>query len=234
MNKLIKIENLSKSFGDKTIIDKFNMEIYQGENIAILGYSGCGKTTFLRMMGGFEAYDSGTIKLNDEDVLNPSRDSIMVFQDFAQLFQWKTVLNNVSWPLLATKIVNEKNRAQKIAIQYLSDMGIVESDFSKYPTHISGGMKQRVVLARALALRPKILLLDEPFGALDEITRIKTQDITYSVCRKYKITTLLVTHSINEAFKMADRIIMFDGETPTVLSNTAQNQMKIEKFFGLR
>ncbi len=208
-NKILKVTELSKKFGDQEIFKDVKFSVKEGEKLGIIGYSGCGKTTLLRILGGFEKADAGKVIIANKRVKKPTRKAIMVFQDFSQLLPWRTVLDNVVWPMLTTGVEKEKEHATRIAKDYLKEMGLDESSFDKYPVQLSGGMKQRVAVARALALRPKILLMDEPFAALDNLTRKKMQDITRNACEKHKISAVLVTHSVKEAVVMCDRILIF-------------------------
>ncbi len=207
-NTLLKADSLSKTYGNQIIFHNLNFSVNRGETFAIIGQSGCGKTTLLRILGGFESADGGNVSIEDQIIERPSKTAIMVFQDFAQLFPWRTLIDNVVWPMLATGTVDSKAEAIEIAEKYLTDMKINPEDYKKYPVQCSGGMKQRVVLARALSLKPKVLLMDEPFGALDYLTREKIQKITREVACKYNLTVILVTHSINEALNMANRILI--------------------------
>ena len=208
-NKILKAIDLSKKYGDQEIFKDVKFSVKEGEKLAIIGYSGCGKTTLLRILGGFEKPDTGKVLIGKKRVRKPKRKAIMVFQDFSQLLPWRTVLDNVVWPMMITGVERDKEQAISIAKDYLKEMGLSEATFGKYPVQLSGGMKQRVAVARALALRPKILLMDEPFAALDNLTRKKMQDITRNACEKHKISAVLVTHSVKEAVVMCDRILIF-------------------------
>ena len=208
-NVIMKVRDLSKSFGKRKIFSDLNFEVKEGEKLAIIGYSGCGKTTLLRILGGFEKADSGKVVIAKKRIKKPTKKAIMVFQDFSQLLPWRTVLDNVVWPMMITGVERDKQKAIKIAKKYLSEMGLNETTFEMYPVQLSGGMKQRVAMARALALRPKMLLMDEPFGALDNLTRRKMQEITRAACEKHNMSAVLVTHSVKEAVMMCDRILVF-------------------------
>lgn len=206
---IMKVRGLSKSFGKRQIFSDVDFEVKEGEKLGIIGYSGCGKTTLLRILGGFEKADSGKVVIAKKRIKKPTKKAIMVFQDFAQLLPWRTVLDNVVWPMMITGVEKDKQKAVKIAKKYLSEMGLSDATFEMHPVQLSGGMKQRVAMARALAMRPKMLLMDEPFGALDNLTRRKMQEITRTACDKHKISAVLVTHSVKEAVMMCDRILVF-------------------------
>ena len=225
-NIILKASDLSKNFGDQTIFKDLNFKVKEGEKLGIIGYSGCGKTTLLRILGGFEQASASKVVIAKKRIRKPTRKAIMVFQDFSQLLPWRTVLDNVVWPMMITGVEKDITRAKKIAQNNLKEMGLDKSTFSKYPVQISGGMKQRVAVARALALRPKILLMDEPFGALDNLTRKRMQDITRAVCEKHNIAAVLVTHSVKEAVIMCDRILVFSPNGKYTIIKSDENAKK--------
>lgn len=232
---LVQVKNLTKKFDKKTVIKSINIDIKKGETLAIIGYSGCGKTTLLRIIGGFEKPTSGSVFMDEKEVIGPSRNSIMVGQEHNQLFPWKTALENVTWVMMATGIMNNKKEVERIAKRYLKELDIRSADYDKYPAQLSGGMKQRITIARALALRPSILLLDEPFGSLDDLTRRKVQDVVKDACTKNNVTVILVTHNISEAIKMADKILVFEKNGKTSLLNNNKNiEKQIEQKLGIK
>jgi len=232
---LIKVQKLTKSYDGKAIFKNLHFTIKQGEVLAVIGYSGCGKSTLLRILGGFEKPDTGEVLLDSVRVVRPSKDKIMIFQDFAQLLPWRTVLDNVVWPMLVTGAVATRTEAMEITKKCLADMELSESNFQKFPSQLSGGMKQRVAVARALALKPKVLLMDEPFGALDILTRKKMQIITREVCEKHHVATVLVTHSVAESVIMSDKILVFcpNGKTK-IIKNDAQADPIIEELLNVK
>lgn len=206
---MLKIEGLSKSFSRKgktiTALEGFDLEVKEGEFVAIVGPSGCGKSTFLHMFGGFEPKDSGRMLLDGHEVVVPGIDRGMLFQEYA-LYPWRTVLGNVLWPLEAQSIA--KAERNEIARNYIELVGL--TDFiNHYPNELSGGMKQRVALARLLALNPRVLLMDEPFGALDAMNRELLQEELERIWEQTRKTVLFVTHDIEEAIYLADRVIVF-------------------------
>jgi NitT/TauT family transport system ATP-binding protein len=206
---MLKIEGLSKSFSrqGKTIIalEGFDLEVAEGEFVAIVGPSGCGKSTFLHMFGGFEPKNAGRMLLDGHEVVGPGVDRGMLFQEYA-LYPWRTVMGNVLWPLEAQGL--PKAERQKIAAKFIHLVGL--SDFTNhYPNELSGGMKQRVALARLLALNPRVLLMDEPFGALDAQNRELLQEELERIWEQTRKTVLFVTHDIDEAIYLADRVIVF-------------------------
>ena len=234
VNHLIRIDKVSKKYNKKYLFKDLSFDIKVGETIAVIGYSGCGKTTLLRMIGGFEVATSGSIFMEDKKVLTSSKEAIMVGQDHNQLFPWKTAIQNVSWPMIVTGECMSRKEAIGLAKKYLFDLGITLADCNKYPVQLSGGMKQRATIARALALKPKLLLLDEPFGSLDDLTRRKAQDVVKTVCERHKVTTVLVTHNIGEAIKMADRILVFTNNGKIeLIKNDSNTEKRLKKLLDV-
>jgi putative spermidine/putrescine transport system ATP-binding protein len=203
------IKNLRKAYGANNVVENFNLAIDQGEFVSFLGPSGCGKTTTLRMVAGFEIPTAGTIEINGKDVTNlrPNQRNVgMVFQAYA-LFPNMTVAENVAFGLKVAKrpAAEIKDRvAEMLALIKLPQMG------SRYPYQLSGGQQQRVALARALAIKPQVLLLDEPLSALDAKIRVSLREEIRNVQRKLGITTIYVTHDQEEALSMSDRIVVMN------------------------
>lgn len=197
----IHIQSVVKSFGEKEVIKNIDLEIAAGSFVAIVGRSGCGKSTLLRMLAGLEQANQGQI-LFDGEVVNEVRpDMRMLFQD-ARLLPWKTSLENVQ--------LGEKDRSAEKAKQFLSRVGLAEK-VNDWPSQLSGGQRQRVALARALVSDPHLLLLDEPLGALDALTRIDMQNLIEQLWQKERFTTILVTHDVDEAVALADRVILISN-----------------------
>jgi len=175
------------------------------EFVCFIGPSGCGKTTLLRITAGLEKPDSGTLTVNNEPIKGPGPDRGMVFQEYS-LFPWRTVLKNVTFSLELKKV--PKSEREKIARDFLELVGL--SKFAdSYPHELSGGMKQRVAIARALVNDPKLLLMDEPFGAVDAQTRNRLQHELLNIWEKKKKTVLFITHSVDEAVFLADKVVVF-------------------------
>ena len=220
---MLKIEGLSKSFSRQgktiTALDGFNLDVDEGEFVAIVGPSGCGKSTFLHIFGGFEPKNAGRMMLDGAEVSGPGVDRGMLFQEYA-LYPWRTVMGNVLWPLEAQEV--EKAKRMEIASKYVSLVGL--NDFTNhYPNELSGGMKQRVALARLLALNPRVLLMDEPFGALDAQNREFLQEELERIWEQTRKTVLFVTHDIDEAIYLSDRVIVFTARPGRIKSDIRIN-----------
>jgi len=186
-------------------IDKITFDVEQGSLVTLLGPSGCGKTTFLKIVGGLIPATSGTVQIGGQDVIEPHEDFGVVFQQ-ANLMPWRTIVDNVLFPMeiLGRRDGAAVGRAQEL----LASVGL-EGFEKSYPSQLSGGMQQRVALCRALIHKPKLLLMDEPFGALDELTRMEMQDLLLDIRVKTNATVMFVTHSISEAVYISDVIAVF-------------------------
>ncbi len=225
MNDFLKAVSISKTYLNENkklkVLEDISFSIGKGEILCILGASGCGKSTLLRVIGGFERIDKGEILICGNKVLKPSADMVMIFQDYNQLFPWMTVLENVLFPLKVNKIGASAMQRIEISIEYLKLVGL--EDFKNYyPHQLSGGMKQRAAIARGLALKPSVLLMDEPFGSLDAITRSNLQNELLDIWRKTEVTIVFVTHDINEALALGDNIIVMD-KTPGRIKERIKN-----------
>ncbi len=210
MSKLLEVKNLTKNYhdspGSPDILKNLNLTVEQGDFLCILGPSGCGKTTLIRCIAGFEDYE-GDILVEGQKVTETGIDRFMVFQDFNQLFPWKTVKKNIQYPL---KINGLKDKAEldRITEEHLELVGLKGyGDF--YPHQLSGGMKQRVAIAKGLALNPKIILMDEPFASLDAMTRNKLQGELWKIKEKENATVIFITHNIQEALVLGTRVTLF-------------------------
>ncbi len=208
----IRAVDLRKVFGNVVAIDGLNLEIKESEFAVIVGPSGCGKSTFLYLIAGFEKPTSGKIFLNDEVIQGPGPDRGFVFQEFA-LYPWKSVLSNIMFGLEIQGI--PKGEARKKAMHYVRMIGL-EGFEEKYSHELSGGMKQRVGIARALAYDPEVLLMDEPFGALDAQTKKIMQGELLRIWRETKKTVVYVTHSVIEATYLADRVFVLTSRPSKV------------------
>ncbi len=204
----IEIEHAGKTFVQNgkefTAFEDVSLSIEKGEFICLLGPSGCGKSTLLNAVAGFSPVTSGCVKIDEKEVKEPSVRNVTIFQNYG-LLPWRTVQKNVELGLEPKKLAKEER--SKIADKYIELVGL--SNFKKsHPKQLSGGMQQRVSIARALAVDPDIIFMDEPFGALDAITRMKLQDDILSISKQEKKTIIFVTHDIEEAVFLADRIVI--------------------------
>lgn len=183
---------------------RIDFDVHRGDRFVLLGASGCGKSSLLKAVAGFLSPREGSIRLDGAPVTGPGPDRIVVFQEFDQLPPWKTVLGNVMFPLLASRRL-PRPQARERALDALSKVGL--ADFADaHPHQLSGGMKQRVAIARALAMQPKVMLMDEPFAALDALTRRRMQEELLALWDEVRFTLLFVTHSIEEALVVGNRI----------------------------
>jgi NitT/TauT family transport system ATP-binding protein len=206
---LVEVRDLVKTFrrGERVVeaIDRFGLSVEANEFVAIVGPSGCGKSTFLHILGGFEPANGGTILLGGAPIAGPGPDRGMLFQEFA-LFPWRSVIGNVVWSLEVQGMTKEERLSR--AERYLRMVGLWNFR-DAYPAELSGGMKQRVALARVLAFEPAVLLMDEPFGALDAQTRELMQEELQAIWQQHRKTVLFVTHDIEEAIYLGDRVVVF-------------------------
>jgi nitrate/nitrite transport system ATP-binding protein len=205
------IENLVKSYakpdGSRSVVlDGINLNVGANEFISVIGHSGCGKSTMLKIVAGLERATSGSVWLEGKEVRKPGAERMMVFQHYS-LLPWLTVRENIR--LAVDEVLKTATRAEKIGIvnEHLAMVNLTDAA-DKYPDEISGGMKQRVGIARALAIRPKMLLMDEPFGALDALTRGKLQRQVLDIWENHRQAVMMITHDVDEALYMSDRIIM--------------------------
>ena len=207
----INISNVSKRFTRKgqefTALDHVNLTIEKGEFICLLGPSGCGKSTLLNAIAGFELPTSGSITINGEEVRKPNPKHVTIFQNYG-LLPWRNVVRNVELALESVKCTKAERREK--AEKYLKMVGL-ENFMEASPHQLSGGMQQRVAIARALTAEPDIIFMDEPFGALDAITRIKLQDDILDIQKSQKKTIIFVTHDIEEAVYLADRVVVMQN-----------------------
>jgi len=205
------IDGVSKVYptpgGPYTVLDNISLEVAEGEFICVIGHSGCGKSTLLDLVSGFGQPTSGEVRLQSVPIREPGPDRMVVFQNYS-LLPWMSAAENVA---LAVNTVfphlKRNGDASRIVESHLAMVGLSEAA-DKKPASLSGGMKQRVSIARALALQPKVLILDEPFGALDPITKEELQEELLKIWQEHKVTVLMITHSIDEALFLADRVVM--------------------------
>ena len=221
----LKVEGLGKSYpgSPEPVFDGVNFSIHQGEFVCIIGHSGCGKTTILNVLAGLESATMGHVFMDNREVAGPSLDRGVVFQGHA-LMPWLTVRKNIAfavrskWPGWNRAQVNEHVE------KYVALVGLA-SAIDKTPSALSGGMKQRVGIARAFAIQPRMLLLDEPFGALDALTRGTIQDELLRICAETHQTVFMITHDVDEAILLADRILLMSNGPQARVAEIVRNTM---------
>jgi NitT/TauT family transport system ATP-binding protein len=219
---IVEFTNVTKRFGALTVIRDVSFKVQdlpaKGEFIAILGPSGCGKSTVLRLIAGLAPHhpaSEGTVLVGGRPVERPGSDRSMVFQDYTS-FDHRTVEDNVAFGLECRGMASKERRDR--AREWIAKVGLnVKRDAGKYPSELSGGMRQRVAIARTLALSPRIILMDEPFGALDPTTRLHMQALLVDLWREAQATVFFVTHSIEEAVYLGDRVYVFSSAPGTIL-----------------
>jgi bicarbonate transport system ATP-binding protein/nitrate/nitrite transport system ATP-binding protein len=240
------IEDVSKVYptpdGPYTVLDGVNLTVQEGEFICLIGHSGCGKSTLLNMVAGFSRPTDGDVQLQGKRILEPGPDRMMVFQGYA-LLPWLSAYDNVY--LAVDSVYPKKSQADKKAIvrEHLDMVGLSDAA-DKKPGQLSGGMKQRVAIARALSIRPEILILDEPFGALDAITKEELQEELLKIWREHRVTVLMITHDIDEALFLADKLVMMTNgpaakigevmEIPFARPRNRARMMEDPKYYELR
>lgn len=240
------IEGVSKIYptseGSYTVLDDINLKVREGEFICLIGHSGCGKSTLLNMVSGFNKPTNGVVWLQGQPITEPGPDRMMVFQNYC-LLPWLNVFDNVY--LGVDSVFPNKSQAEKRTIvrEHLAMVGLTEAA-EKKPSQISGGMKQRVAIARALAIRPQLLILDEPFGALDAITKEELQEELLQIWSDHQVTVLMITHDIDEALFLADRLVMMTNgpaanigevlETPFSRPRNRRQIMENPEYYHLR
>jgi NitT/TauT family transport system ATP-binding protein len=214
LSKTFEIEEGFNRISRVVALQDFDLDVSEGELVTVIGPSGCGKSTFLMVVAGIYPYDSGTIQLDGRDIQEPGLDRGIVFQDFA-LFPWMTVANNVKFGLTNMGTLS-KQEQQETTEKYLNLVNLQEFA-DVYPYRLSGGMKQRVGIARALATEPEILLMDEPFGALDAQTRKNLQRQLLNIWSETKKTIVFITHSVREAVFLSERVVVMSNRPGKVI-----------------
>ncbi|HEY9891495.1 MAG TPA: ABC transporter ATP-binding protein [Candidatus Sericytochromatia bacterium] len=243
----LKVENLVKSYPtpdgeDFTVLNGINLSIGADEYISVIGHSGCGKSTLLKIVAGLETATSGLVTLEGKEIRKPGAERMMVFQHYS-LLPWLTVRENIR--LAVDEVLKKATPTEKkqIVSEHLAMVNL-NAAANKYPDEISGGMKQRVGIARALAIRPKMLLMDEPFGALDALTRGKLQKQVLDIWESQRQAVMMVTHDVDEALYMSDRIVMMTNgpkatigeilEVPFAHPRDRQMLRESKEYFDLR
>ncbi|MDF9776148.1 ABC transporter ATP-binding protein [Pseudomonas baetica] len=232
---LLSVDNVSLEYRTPQRVvratHQVSFEIDPADRFVLLGPSGCGKSTLLKAAAGFIQPVEGEIRLQGQRIEAPGPDRIVVFQEFDQLPPWKTVKQNVMFPLLASKTL-KRREAEERALHYLEKVGL-RAFADAYPHTLSGGMKARVAIARALAMQPKILLMDEPFAALDALTRRKMQEELLLLWEEVRFTLLFVTHSIEEALVVGNRILLLSPHPGRVRAQVHSHQYDLHSLGGV-
>ncbi|MGB6009583.1 ABC transporter ATP-binding protein [Castellaniella sp.] len=230
----LSFSQVEKQFGDLRVVDRFDSEIAPGELVALVGPSGCGKSTLLHMAAGLEKPSAGQVLADGQPIRSPDPSRMLMFQENA-LYPWLTLSQNVAMALELQKVPRAQARAQAAA--WLDKVRL--KGFEDYfPHQVSGGMRQRCALARAFITQPEVLLLDEPFGALDALTRMTLQDALRTLIRETRPTVLLVTHDVDEALFLADRILVFSARPSNLLKefhlSDSDKTHDLSNFAGMR
>ena len=219
---VLQVKDISKSFGQEKIIENISLELREGEIVSLLGVSGGGKTTLFNIIAGLSEPDSGEVTLDGSDIIGkPGSVSYMLQKDL--LLPYYTVIDNVALPLIVGGM--DKKQAREKAGSYFEEFGLSGTE-KKYPAQISGGMKQRAALLRTYLFSEKVALLDEPFSALDMMTKSAVHEWYLDVMEKIKLSTLFITHDIDEAILLSDRIYLLTGKPGTITKEIIINQPK--------
>jgi len=230
MTSYLELKNIEKSYqaeqGTIKVLKNIKLQIKKNEFITILGPSGCGKSTLLKIIAGFLKAEKGKILKKEKEIKKANLDRVMLFQDFEQLFPWQTVLNNIIFAVKAAS-QNKKEKLNKKeiesrALNYLKEVKLA-SYRDYYPHQLSGGMKQRVALARTLASESEIMLMDEPFGSVDSQTRRELQHLLNEIWQEEEKTVIFVTHDIREAVFLADKIVLMKNEPGEIIAEVENN-----------
>lgn len=224
-DEFVKIEGLSKQYRNDQppVFENINFSINTGEFVCIIGHSGCGKTTILNALAGLEEPTAGHIIMGGRQISGPSLDRGVVFQGHA-LMPWLTVLQNITFAIKSKHPTWKKEQVDEHAYRFINMVGLRHAALKK-PSELSGGMKQRVGIARAFSIEPKMLLLDEPFGALDALTRGVIQDELLKICQATKQTVFMITHDVDEAILLSDKILLMSNGPRAHIAEIVKNTM---------
>lgn len=213
-NEVLRVENVGHSYGSNEVLRDVSLSLSRGEYLSIVGPSGAGKSTLLQCLSGLQVPSKGRVIFEGEHIKSPPKDMTVVFQDYSRsLMPWMSVLGNVTLPLRSRGTSKAERRAK--GLQALSDVGLDGAE-TKFPWQLSGGMQQRVAIARALVCDPAVVVMDEPFGSVDAQTRADLEDLVREVGQRLGVTVVLVTHDIDEAVYVADKVLVLSGAPATV------------------
>src|SRR3954469_25726468 len=231
-DSFISIEGIAKRFpaaggGEATIFRDLWLTMKRGEFVCIIGHSGCGKTTVLNILAGLDEPSEGTVIVDNQPIKGPSLDRAVIFQSHA-LLPWRTVMGNVAYALSSKWRHSSKREVETQAQKFIDLVGLTGAE-GKRPAELSGGMKQRVGIARALSIEPKIMLMDEPFSALDALTRGTLQDEVRRICIETGQTVFMITHDVDEAIYLADRVVLMTNSPDAVLAEIVENPLPKER-----
>src|SRR6218665_2480435 len=225
VHPFLEVENLSKTYpgAAEPVFDSVNFGLEKGEFVCLIGHSGCGKTTILNVLAGLEQASAGHVFMDQREVAGPSLDRGVVFQGHA-LMPWLSVRRNIAFAVRSKWPAWSKRQVDEHVEKYVAMVGLA-SAIDKKPSALSGGMKQRVGIARAFAIEPKMLLLDEPFGALDALTRGTIQDELLKICAETRQTVFMITHDVDEAILLADKILLMSNGPQARVAEIVRNTM---------
>jgi nitrate/nitrite transport system ATP-binding protein len=225
----LQVENLARAYpsptggNDVTVFDHVNFRIHKGEFICVTGHSGCGKSTILNILAGLDSASAGNVFMDGREVSGPSLDRGVIFQSHA-LMPWLSVLENVSFAVKSRWASWSKQQVRDHAMRYIELVGLKGAEHKK-PSQLSGGMKQRVGIARAFSIEPKMLLMDEPFGALDALTRGVIQDQLLKICGETQQTVFMITHDVDEAILLSDKIMLMSNGPHARIAEIVNNTL---------
>ncbi len=223
MSNFISIEGISRKFGATTIFENLWLAMSRGEFVCVIGHSGCGKTTVLNILAGLDAPTEGAVIVDHKAIEGPSLDRAVIFQGHS-LLPWRTVLGNVAYAVSSRHRGWSRGEVNAHAQKFIDLVGLTGAEH-KRPAELSGGMKQRVGIARALSIEPKIMLMDEPFSALDALTRGTLQDEVRRICTDTGQTVFMITHDVDEAIYLADKVVLMTNGPGAVLAEIVDNPL---------